>query len=108
MKEKDIEAKLKQVINDWSTQTFQFTNFKTRGELLLKGNTSSSMFRVQWSSPIKRFIFVWMLKTRVIFVWILKTRFIFVWILKSTIWKSYDHNENVSQIETVEVVYLKF
>ena len=40
VKEKDIEAKLKQVINDWSAQNFQFSNFKSRGELLLKGNNS--------------------------------------------------------------------
>ena len=38
VKEKDIEAKLKQVVNDWSAQNFQFSSFKTRGELLLKGN----------------------------------------------------------------------
>ncbi|KAI8792083.1 dynein heavy chain 5, axonemal [Biomphalaria glabrata] len=41
VKEKDIEAKLKQVINDWSAQNFQFGNFKSRGELLLKGDTTS-------------------------------------------------------------------
>ena len=40
VKEKDIEAKLKQVINDWSAQDFQFSAFKTRGELLLKGDTT--------------------------------------------------------------------
>ncbi|XP_076466904.1 dynein axonemal heavy chain 5-like [Babylonia areolata] len=41
VKEKDIEAKLKQVISDWSAQNFQFSNFKSRGELLLKGDTTS-------------------------------------------------------------------
>ncbi|XP_046353935.2 dynein axonemal heavy chain 5-like isoform X1 [Haliotis rufescens] len=41
VKEKDIEAKLKMVVNDWSAQNFQFSNFKTRGELLLKGDTTS-------------------------------------------------------------------
>jgi hypothetical protein len=40
VKEKDIEAKLKQVVNDWSAQDFQFSSFKTRGELLLKGKCS--------------------------------------------------------------------
>lgn len=41
VKEKDIEAKLKQVINDWSAANFNFSQFKTRGELLLKGDTTS-------------------------------------------------------------------
>ncbi|KAL3320549.1 Dynein heavy chain 8, axonemal [Cichlidogyrus casuarinus] len=41
VKEKDIEAKLKTVINDWSAQDFQFGTFKNRGELLLKGDTTS-------------------------------------------------------------------
>lgn len=43
VKEKDIEAKLKQVVNDWSAQDFQFTAFKTRGELLLKGSFSEGL-----------------------------------------------------------------
>jgi len=39
VKERDIEAKLKLVENEWSAQRFQFSTFKTRGELLLKGTT---------------------------------------------------------------------
>ena len=37
MKEKDIEAKLKQVMGDWNNQDLSFVTFKARGELLLKG-----------------------------------------------------------------------
>ena len=29
---------MKQVSNDWANQSFQFATFKTRGELLLKGD----------------------------------------------------------------------
>ncbi|XP_027535095.1 dynein heavy chain 5, axonemal-like isoform X3 [Neopelma chrysocephalum] len=41
VKEKDIEAKLKHVISEWSTHAFTFSQFKTRGELLLKGSDIS-------------------------------------------------------------------
>ena len=34
VKERDIEARLKQVIQDWTNQEFLFAQFKTRGELL--------------------------------------------------------------------------
>ena len=37
-KEKDIEAKLKVVINDWQGRTLAFGVFKNKGELLLKGD----------------------------------------------------------------------
>jgi dynein heavy chain len=37
VKEKDIEARLKQVSVDWAVQNLAYSNFKTRGELLLRG-----------------------------------------------------------------------
>jgi len=42
-KEKDIEAKLKQVIAEWSGQNLSFGQFKARGELLLKGNETAEI-----------------------------------------------------------------
>ena len=43
VKEKDIEAKLKQVIADWGGMSFQFSSFKNRGELLLRGDTTGEI-----------------------------------------------------------------
>lgn len=43
VKEKDIEAKLSQVVSDWSARELSFSNFKARGELLLKGGETSEI-----------------------------------------------------------------
>lgn len=37
MKEQEIESKLKQIIAEWAIVDLQFSTFKQRGELLLKG-----------------------------------------------------------------------
>ncbi|ESO89757.1 hypothetical protein LOTGIDRAFT_192667 [Lottia gigantea] len=50
VKEKDIEAKLKQVIADWSSKEFTFGSFKTRGELLLRGDTTSEIVSIMEDS----------------------------------------------------------
>ncbi|XP_049782831.1 dynein axonemal heavy chain 5 [Schistocerca cancellata] len=41
MKEKDIEAKLRQVTNEWTAHELTFMTFNNRGELLLRGDTTA-------------------------------------------------------------------
>jgi len=50
VKELDIEAKLKQVVADWSVQNLAFSNFKTRGELLLRGEDTAEVISLMEDS----------------------------------------------------------
>ncbi|XP_024940596.1 dynein heavy chain 8, axonemal [Cephus cinctus] len=76
VKEKDIESKLKQVIADWAIVNLQFTNFKQRGELQLKGAETgeiisqledslmiiSSLMANRYNAPFKKEIQLWQSK----------------------------------------------
>ncbi|XP_078069648.1 dynein axonemal heavy chain 8-like [Mustelus asterias] len=50
VKEKDIEAKLTQVMQTWVSQTLSFSQFKTRGELLLKGTETGEIITMMEDS----------------------------------------------------------
>ena len=50
VKEKDIESKLKQVRADWAVQNLSFSGFKSRGELLLRGEETSEIISLMEDS----------------------------------------------------------
>lgn len=76
VKEKDIEAKLKQVISDWAVIELSFYGFKARGELLLTGSDTSeiitsledslmimnSLLSNRYNAPFKKDIQLWVNK----------------------------------------------
>ncbi|XP_037951167.1 dynein heavy chain 8, axonemal [Teleopsis dalmanni] len=75
-KELDIEAKLKQIVSDWSTVNLQLGMFKTRGELVLKGQETleiiaaledslmiiNSLASNRYNAPFKKEIHTWLKK----------------------------------------------